>query len=112
MIPSGGILNMPKVKKGTGWPRLEIYLPDEELRRRVKLAAATHDVKLSEYCVIAILERLEQDEAQGWNNQQVQELYAWQKQVKAGLGRRKIPDSARILRQLRKERARALAGLR
>lgn len=105
---------MPKVKEGIGWPRLEIYLPDEEIRRRVKLATAAHDVKLSEYCVVAILERLEQDEAQSWNNwqRQVQELRAWQKQVQASLGRKKIPDSARILRQLRKERTRALAGLR
>jgi hypothetical protein len=53
---------MPRVKVRSSWPRLEIYLPDEEIRRRVKLAAAVHNVKLGEYCVGAILERLEQDE--------------------------------------------------
>lgn len=52
---------MPKAKAGSTWPRLEIHLPDEEIRRRVKLAAAVHDGKLGEYCVGAILERLEQD---------------------------------------------------
>jgi hypothetical protein len=105
---------MPKVRNGSSWPRLEIYLPDEEMRRRVKLAAAAHDVKLSEYCVAAILERLEQDEAQSWNNWQreVEELRAWQRQVRARLKGKKIPDSAAVLRRLRKERTRALAGLR
>ncbi len=97
---------MPRVKNRSGWPRLEIYLPDEEIRRRVKLAAAAHDVKLSEYCVEAILERLEQEEAQSWTNWQreVEELRAWQSQVRARLKGKRIPDSAKILRQLRKER--------
>lgn len=105
---------MPKSKNGSSWPRLEIYLPDEDMRRRVKLAAAAHDVKLSEYCVVAILERLEQDEAQSWNNWQreVEELRAWQSQVRGKLKGKKIPDSTKILRQLRKERTRAIAGLR
>lgn len=105
---------MPKTKNGSGWPRLEIYLPDEEVRRRVKLAAAAHDVKLSEYCYQAILERLEQDEEQSWGNWQkeVEELRAWQQQVRVKLKGRRIPDSAGIIRNLRKERTRAIAGLR
>ena len=105
---------MPKVKEGASWPRLEIYLPDEQVRRRVKLAAAAHDLKLSEYCYEAILERLEQDEEQSWGNwqNQVEELRAWQLQVRAKLKGRTIPDSAEIIRQLRAERTRDLAGLR
>lgn len=105
---------MPKEKEGASWPRLEIYLPNEEVRRRVKLAAAAHDVKLSEYCFAAILERLEQDEEQSWGNwqTQVEELRVWQRQVRVRLKGKKLPDSAVVLRQLRKERTRDLAGLR
>jgi transcriptional regulator with XRE-family HTH domain len=36
----------------------------------------------------------------------------WQKQIRARLGGRNLPDSAVVLRRLRKERTRALAGLR
>ncbi len=105
---------MPKRKNGSIWPRLVIYLHSEEIRGRVRLAAAAHDVKLSEYCDEAILERLEQDEAQSSNNWQkeVEELWVWQRQVRAKLKVKKIPDSADTLRQLRKERTRAIAGLR
>jgi transcriptional regulator with XRE-family HTH domain len=36
----------------------------------------------------------------------------WRKQIRARLGGKKIPDNVEVLRQLRKERTRALAGLR
>jgi len=39
-------------------PRLNIYLPDAEIRRQVKAAAAKRDVSVSEYCVQAITTQL------------------------------------------------------
>ncbi len=105
---------MPKIKEQARWSRLEIYLPDEETRRRVKLAAASRDQKISAYCTEAILERLEQDEEQSASNsqKQVEELRAWQQQVRAKLKGKTIPDTAEIIRQLREERARGIPGLR
>ncbi|HXV61132.1 MAG TPA: hypothetical protein VEK15_10590 [Vicinamibacteria bacterium] len=44
--------------------RLNIYLPDRAMRRRVKSAAAKHDISISEYCVRAIATQLAK-EAQG-----------------------------------------------
>jgi plasmid stability protein len=41
--------------------RLNIYLPDPEVRRRVKVAAARRDLSVSEYCVRAILRQLAED---------------------------------------------------
>lgn len=103
---------MSKVKERARWTRLEIYFPDEEIRRRVKFAAAARELKLSEYCAEAILERLEQDEAQSWDNWQreVEELRAWQSSVRKRFKGNKIPDSAEVLHRMRKARTRALAG--
>jgi plasmid stability protein len=41
--------------------RLNTYLPDPEVRRRVKVAAARRDLSVSEYCVRAILRQLAED---------------------------------------------------
>jgi hypothetical protein len=38
--------------------RLNIYLPDAEIRRLVKAAAARRDISVSEYCVRAITAQL------------------------------------------------------
>lgn len=46
----------------TTYPRLNIYLDEEELRTRVKVAAAQQGVTVSTYCVQAIRDRLEADE--------------------------------------------------
>lgn len=45
------------------YPRLNIYLDEEDLRTRVKVAAARHGVTVSSYCVQAIRDRLEAEEA-------------------------------------------------
>jgi len=105
---------MPKAKEQGGWPRLEVYVPNEETRRRVKLAATASSMKLSEYCLEAILERLEQDEEQAWSNlgDVVENLKAWQERVRTQLGGKIIPDTAEVIRYLREERLHATTGLR
>ncbi len=103
---------MPRVREHGEWPRLEVYLPDDEIRRRVKLAAAASRMKVSEYCLEAILERLEQDEEQSWSGTEVvEELRVWQEKVLTELGGQPIPDTAEVIRQLREERADVSAGL-
>lgn len=41
--------------------RLNIYLPERSMRRRVKSAAARQDLSVSEYCVGAIASQLAKD---------------------------------------------------
>ena len=52
--------------------RLNIYLPDPEVRRRVKVAAARRDLSVSEYCVRAILRQLAEDGE--WPPQESEEM--------------------------------------
>ena len=105
---------MPKVKEQGGWPRLEVYVPDKEIHRRVKLAATASSMKLSEYCLEAILERLEQDEMQSWDGlgDVAEELRNWQEKVRTQTGRKTIPDTAEVIQCLREERIHATTGLR
>lgn len=102
------------------WPRLDVYVPDQQVRRRIKLAATKRDMRVSQYCLEAILERLEEDEildkeipevAQEKEETTVEELRNWQETVKTKLGGRPLPDSADLLRRLREERTREIAGL-
>jgi len=80
----------------------------------VKLVAAAQDKKLSEYCLEAILERLEHDEmrTRAGPISIGTELRSWQQTVRTKLGVKRIPDTAAIIRRLRRERIRAGAGLR
>jgi hypothetical protein len=105
---------MPRENKPWGWPRLEVYLPSEQARRRVKLVAAAQDKKLSDYCLEAILERLGHDEVQTRTGSIsiAAELRSWQQTVRTKTGAKRIPDTAVIIQRLRRERIRAGAGLR
>jgi hypothetical protein len=105
---------MPRQDGSWSWPRLEVYLPDEQVRRRVKLVAAAQDKKLSDYCLEAILERLEHDETQTRTGPLsiAAELRSWQQTVRKRLGAKRIPDTTIIIRRLRKVRTRAGTGLR
>lgn len=103
------------------WPRVDVYVPDQQVRRRIKLAATKRDMRVSQYCLEAILERLEEDEIleketpevaqEGEEETTVEELRNWQEMVKTKLGGRPLPDSADLLSRLREERTREIAGL-
>ena len=104
---------MPRIKESGGWPRLEVYLPSEQMRRRVKLVAAAQDKKLSDYCLEAIFERLEHDEGrQTGTGSLATDLRAWQKQMRTHITAKRMPDSSSVIRHLRKARLHAVAGLR
>jgi len=48
-------------------PRLNIYLGNSELRRRIKIAAARRDLSITDYCTRAITEQMIRDgEAVGY----------------------------------------------
>ncbi len=103
------------------WPRLDVYVPNQQVRRRIKLAATKRDMRVSQYCLEAILERVEEDEvlekeatkaARGEEEETtVEELRNWQETVRTKLGGRPLPDSADLLRRLREKRTREIAGL-
>jgi len=44
-----------------GYPRLNIYIDDPELRGKIKIAAAGEGVNLSSYCLEAVRRRLVQE---------------------------------------------------
>jgi hypothetical protein len=41
--------------------RIQVYT-DEETKRRIELAAAKHDIPVTEYCLVAILQQLAEDD--------------------------------------------------
>jgi hypothetical protein len=52
---------MKGIAKKTSPPRVNIYLPDQDLRRHIKTAAAKKDLSVSEYCLRAITAQLIRD---------------------------------------------------
>ncbi len=44
--------------RSNGYPRLNIYLDEPELREKIKIAAAREGVNLSSYCLQAVRHRL------------------------------------------------------
>ena len=90
--------------------RLNIYLPDQAIRRQVKTAAAKHDVSVSEYCVQAIAAQLAQDRELPSKQEDVPSLAAAvrrarQFQQRVFHGRRFTGSSADLIRQARTKRS-------
>ena len=104
---------MPKTSEQPTWPRLEVYVPSDTVRRRVKAAAAAQDVKVSAYCLDAILERLERDEQQSRSQSAdiVSDLHAWHAKALAQMGGKRLSRTSDTIRKIRKERTNGLAGL-
>ncbi len=105
---------MPKTTEQVNWPRLEVYVPSDSVRRRVKAAAAAQDLKVSAYCLDAILERLEQDEQQARSQTHGigSDLRTWQAKVLTQLGGKRLSNTSDTIRRLRRERTRGIASLR
>jgi len=47
--------------RSNGYPRLNIYLDEPELREKIKIAAAREGVNLSSYCLQAVRRRLAEE---------------------------------------------------
>jgi hypothetical protein len=91
--------------------RLNIYLPEASMRRRVKSAAARRDISVSEYCVRAILSQLEEEGDSGSEEQATRQLAQavrrarqFQREVLGGKVFR--VSSADLIEEARSERAR------
>ena len=91
--------------------RINIYVEDPGIRRRVKMAAAARDTSVSGYCAEAILEKLASEErvnrtaAENALSIAVRSARLFQKKAYAGKSFKL--ESAELIRQSRKERARS-----
>jgi hypothetical protein len=101
--------------------RIQVYA-DLETKRRIELAAARRAVAVTQYCLEAIRQQLEEDDL--LEREQIEipvkpiqdevliaELRALQEQIKAERGG-KLIDVDRALEQIREERDYELTGLR
>jgi hypothetical protein len=102
-------------------PRIQVYA-DEELKRRIELAAARYNVPVTEYCLTAIQQQLADDDLleeeqiaipiKPSNDETlIADLRALQEKIKTRRGGKPI-DLDRILEELRSERDYELSGVR
>jgi hypothetical protein len=101
---------MKKAARKAAVARLNIYLPDPEIRRQVKAAAARLDLSVSEYCVRAITSQLVQGEetSPGGKRSSLMEtslMRARRFQAETFRGRIFAVSSAELIRESRKDRA-------
>jgi hypothetical protein len=102
------------------WPRIDIYVPDPEVRRRIKVAAARQDIRVSQWCLEAILERLAQEEVFEEQTYPIEEpqvdlifqLHSIQERIKAHRGGKILMTLDEHLERDRLERNHELFGLR
>jgi hypothetical protein len=101
--------------------RIQVYA-DPETKRRIELAAAKHDIPVTEYCLAAIRQRLADDDlleheqitipvAPPQTDTLIEELRALHQEILAYRGG-KLIDIDKELETMRDERADELAGLR
>jgi hypothetical protein len=98
------------VKKGTNRiVRLNIYVHDPLIRRRIKTAAAQKDISVSEYCLQAITEQVEREAEMGLKRNDISLERALEKakrfQAKTFAGRGFRVSSGDLIREARKERS-------
>jgi len=100
--------------------RIQVYA-DEETKRRMELAAVKEDVSVTEYCLRAIIEQLDQDDMldrdrieiavkPSADDSLIADLRALRRRIEARRGGKPIgPD---VVQQTREERDRELIGMR
>jgi hypothetical protein len=102
-----------------GKPRIQVYT-DEETKRRIELAAAKHDVAITQYCLEAIKQQLAEDDMleretieipvkPDGDEDLISDLRALRESIKARRGGKLI--TLDIVEQVREERDRELTGL-
>jgi uncharacterized protein (DUF1778 family) len=103
--------------------RIQVYT-DAETKRRIELAAAKHDIAITQYCLAAIVQQLAEDDmlererveipirpTRGADEALIAGLRALHKEIKAYRGG-ELVDVDRELEQMRAERDHELSGLR
>ena len=94
-------------KKANGTARLNIYVHDTLMRRRIKMAAAQKDMSISEYCLQSIVDQLTQEEISPMRNRTSLERAlekARRFQTETFGGRTFRVNSAELIRKARMER--------
>jgi post-segregation antitoxin (ccd killing protein) len=88
--------------------RLNIYVHDPLIRRRIKTAAAQKDISVSEYCLQAIADQLAREAEMGLKKNDISLETALEKakrfQAKTFGGRSFRVSSGDLIREARKER--------
>ena len=95
-------------KRSNSTGRLNIYVHDPLIRRRIKIAAAKKDISVSEYCLQAITDQLAKETEMGLKRNDFSLEAALGKakrfQAKTFGGRSFRVSSADLIREARKER--------
>jgi post-segregation antitoxin (ccd killing protein) len=95
-------------KRTNSTVRLNIYVHDPLIRRRIKTAAAQKDISVSEYCLQAIAEQLAREAEIGLKKNDISLETALEKakrfQAKTFGGRSFRVSSGDLIREARKER--------
>jgi len=95
-------------KKTNSTGRLNIYVHDPLIRRRIKVAAAQKDISLSEYCVQAIADQLAKEAEMDLKRNDLSLERALERakrfQAKTLGGRSFRVSSGDLIREARKER--------
>lgn len=96
-------------KRTSSTVRLNIYVHDPLIRRRIKTAAAQKDISVSEYCLQAITAQLTREAEAGLKRNDISLERALEKakrfQAKTFGGRGFSVSSADLIREARKERS-------
>lgn len=97
-------------------PVIDVYVHEPDIRRRVKLAAAQHHMRIQEWCLQVIVERLAEEELLAPESTATGDvpamLRALQDRIKARRGGVDLPDLDEQLDETRLEREHELLGLR
>ena len=95
-------------KRTNSTGRLNIYVHDPLIRRRIKIAAAQKDISVSEYCLQAITDQLAREAEMGLERNDFSLEAALEKakrfQAKTFGGRSFRVSSGDLIREARKER--------
>ena len=95
-------------KRTNSTVRLNIYVHDPLIRRRIKTAAAQKDISVSEYCLQAIADQLAREAEMGLKRNDTSLEMALEKakrfQAKTFGGRSFRVSSGDLIREARKER--------
>lgn len=102
------------------WPRIDVYVPNPRIRSRIRVAAARQEMRISQWCLQAILERLGQEErgqvdssvSALFGQDLLPELITLQKKIKAHRRGKIITSLDDHLETARLERNHELFGLR
>ncbi len=89
-------------------PRIDVYIADPEIHRSIEIAAARNDMRISQWCLKVIIERLAEEELLLKESSETRDvpamLQALQDQIKARRGGAGVINLDEQLEEARLER--------